>query len=123
MKYLVSNGATLSFADGTRFELTAGIHDSTEFPVHITEHWAFSAYAKPLDESDIQKEKDSHDMTVKVGVLETELTELKAALTEKDGTINDLNAELTELKAALAKQNPDKKQGAGDGKKQSSANG
>lgn len=119
MKYIVSQGATLSLPDGTRFELTSGIHDSTDFPVQVTEHWAFPSYARPLDEADIQKEKDNRDMSAKVITLEAELTELKAVLTEKDGVIDGLNTELTELKAALAKQ--DKKQGAGDGKKQSSS--
>lgn len=119
MKYIVSQGATLSLPDGTRFELTSGIHDSTDFPVQVTEHWAFPSYVRPLDEADIQKEKDSRDMSAKVITLETELTELKAVLAEKDGVIDGLNTELTELKAALAKQ--DKKQGAGDGKKQSSS--
>ncbi|AZF92922.1 hypothetical protein [Morganella morganii] len=119
MKYIVSQSATLSLPDGTRFELTAGIHDGEDFPGPVVEHWAFPSYARPLDEADIQKEKDSRDMSAKVITLETELTELKAALAEKDGVIDGLNTELTELKAALAKQ--DKKQGAGDGKKQSSS--
>ena len=43
MKYVVSGGATLSFADGSKFELSQGIHDSSSFPKKAKDHWAFKA--------------------------------------------------------------------------------
>lgn len=122
MKYIVAKGAKLSFPDGSHFDLLEGIHDSAEFSKHVTEHWAFSAYAKPLDESDLQKEEESKNMGVKIQSLEEEITALKAALKEKDDLIASQSDEITALKAASsAETKSDKKQGAADGKKQSSA--
>jgi hypothetical protein len=32
MKYLVTAAATLSFADGSKFEITKGVHSGADFP-------------------------------------------------------------------------------------------
>ncbi|HHQ6623829.1 TPA: STY1053 family phage-associated protein [Serratia fonticola] len=107
MKYIVSGAASLSFADGTKFELVPGIHDG--FPDEVKNHWAFSSYAKLLDEKDFEKEQQHSDLTVRVGVLESEITNLKAQLADKDNEITNLKAqladkdnEITNLKAQLA---------------------
>lgn len=122
MKYIVAKGAKLSFPDGTHFELFEGIHDSAEFSKQVTEHWAFSAYAKPLDESELQKEEESKSMGVKITLLEEEITALKVTLKEKDDLIANQSDEIIALKAASSTETKsDKKQGAADGKKQSSA--
>ncbi|MTC35803.1 hypothetical protein GKR67_14415 [Providencia alcalifaciens] len=122
MKYIVAKGAKLSFPDGSHFDLLEGIHDSAEFSKQVTEHWAFAAYAKPLDESELQKEEENKNMGVKIQSLEEEITALKAALKEKDDLIASQSDEISTLKAASsAETKSDKKQGAGDGKKQSSA--
>ncbi|RDL26867.1 STY1053 family phage-associated protein [Serratia fonticola] len=92
MKYIVSGAASLSFADGTKFELVPGIHDG--FPDEVKNHWAFSSYAKLLDEKDFEKEQQHSDLTVRVGVLESEITNLKAQLADKDNEITNLKAQL-----------------------------
>ncbi len=122
MKYIVAKGAKLSFPDGTHFELFEGIHDSAEFSKQVTEHWAFSAYAKLLDESELQKEEESKNMGVKIQSLEDEIIALKATLKEKDDLITSQSDEIIALKVASSTETKsDKKQGAADGKKQSSA--
>ncbi|QCJ70347.1 hypothetical protein C9446_11055 [Providencia heimbachae] len=122
MKYIVAKGAKLSFPDGTHFELFEGIHDSAEFSKQVTGHWAFSAYAKPLDESELQKEEESKNMSVKIKSLEDEIIALKATLQEKDDIITSQSDEIIALKAASSTETKsDKKQGAADGKKQPSA--
>ncbi|MBP0998248.1 STY1053 family phage-associated protein [Serratia fonticola] len=94
MKYIVSGAASLSFADGTKFELVPGIHDG--FPDEVKNHWAFSSYAKLLDEKDFEKEQQHSDLTVRVGVLESEITNLKAQLADKDNEITNLKAQLAD---------------------------
>ncbi|MGJ0637858.1 STY1053 family phage-associated protein [Xenorhabdus bovienii] len=123
MKYIVSGGATLSFPDGTRFELSQGIHDASIFPENVKKHWAFNAYVKPLDEADLVKEQQSQDMAARITLLEGENTSLKALLVDRESAITELSNENTSLKAqAETKQDKaEKKQEAGNGKKQSSA--
>jgi uncharacterized small protein (DUF1192 family) len=94
MKYIVSGAASLSFADGTKFELVPGIHDG--FPDEVKNHWAFSSYAKLLDEKDFEKEQQHSDLTVRVGALESEITNLKAQLADKDNEITNLKAQLAD---------------------------
>ncbi|HBE9078579.1 STY1053 family phage-associated protein [Serratia fonticola] len=94
MKYIVSGAASLSFANGTKFELVPGIHDG--FPDEVKNHWAFSSYAKLLDEKDFEKEQQHSDLTVRVGALESEITNLKAQLDDKDNEITSLKAQLDE---------------------------
>jgi len=127
MKYLVSTPAVLRFPDGTQAELTPGIHS---FDDAVVEHWAFSAHAKPVDETELAKNQKSGDLKKQVKVLQTtidelnaqlapkdaELDELKAqlatstqALADKDATIDELNAQLADLQAASDKSKSDKK--------------
>lgn len=101
MKYIVAKGAKLSFPDGSHFDLLEGIHDSAEFSKQVTEHWAFSAYVKPLDESELQKEEESKNMGAKIQSLEEEITALKATIKEKDDAITSQNEEITTLQATL----------------------
>ncbi|MBD2816340.1 hypothetical protein ID850_16700 [Xenorhabdus sp. Flor] len=118
MKFIVSGNAALSFTDGTRYELTAGIHD--DFPENVKKHWAFTAYVKPLDESGLAEEQQSQDGAAHITLLEDENTHLKAQLVDRESTIAELNNKIAILKAQIEAK-PDKKQEAGNGKKSSSA--
>ncbi|MDR0806068.1 MAG: hypothetical protein LBN41_04865 [Enterobacteriaceae bacterium] len=80
MKYVVSGGATLSFADGTKFELLQGIYDGSHFPGNVKDHWAFKAYAKPLDESELADEQNAEDLAASLVLLAEENNTLKAQL-------------------------------------------
>ncbi|CNH59018.1 Uncharacterised protein [Yersinia intermedia] len=76
MKYIVSGHSVLNLADGSNYTLTPGIHDG--FSDEVKKHWAFSAYAKPLDESDLAKEVENLDLVARVKLLDDEITSLKA---------------------------------------------
>lgn len=102
MKYVVSGGATLSFADGTKFDLSQGIHDGATFPKAVKDHWAFKAYARPLDESELAQEQASEDLAASLVILAEENNTLKAQLAEHEKTITALGNENTDLKAQLA---------------------
>ena len=106
MKYLVSTAATLRFVDGSQVELVPGIHS---FDKQVAEHWAFGAHAKAVNDSEIENLNSDSDLTLKVNVLETEITDLKAQVATKDGEITDLKAqvatkdgEIIDLKAQVA---------------------
>ncbi|HCK02912.1 MAG TPA: hypothetical protein DHV72_23215 [Serratia grimesii] len=138
MKYIVSSAASLSFADGSRHELTPGIHDN--FPEHVKKHWAFTHHAKPLSESDFQQEQQSADLSLRVAALEGEVTDLQKLLelekdkvTEmtdqrdaRDQTIDEHLATIADLQKLLAEKEPvkepDGEKGAENAKKQQSAN-
>ena len=102
MKYVVSGGATLSFADGSKFELSQGIHDSSSFPKEVKDHWAFKAYARPIDEADLANEQSNEDLSASLVLLAEENNTLKAQLAEHEKTITALGNENTDLKAQLA---------------------
>lgn len=102
MKYVVSGGATLSFADGSKFELSQGIHDSSSFPIEVKDHWAFKAYARPIDEADLANEQSNEDLSASLVLLAEENNTLKAQLAEHEKTITALGNENTDLKAQLA---------------------
>lgn len=102
MKYVVSGGATLSFADGSKFELSQGIHDSSSFPKEVKDHWAFKAYARPIDEADLANEQSNEDLSASLVLLVEENNTLKAQLAEHEKTITALGNENTDLKAQLA---------------------
>jgi hypothetical protein len=84
MKYVVSGGATLSFADGSKFELSQGIHDSSSFPKEVKDHWAFKAYARPIDEADLANEQSNEDLSASLVLLAEENNTLKAQLAEHE---------------------------------------
>ncbi|EOV7029573.1 hypothetical protein ACQIBV_003127 [Yersinia enterocolitica] len=94
MKYIVSGHSVLNLADGSNYTLTPGIHDG--FPDDVKKHWAFSAYTKPLDESDLAKEVENFDLVARVKLLEDEITGLKAQVAEKDDEITGLKAQVAE---------------------------
>ena len=102
MKYVVSGGATLSFSDGSKFELSPGIHDSSSFPKEVKDHWAFKAYARPIDEADLANEQSNEDLSASLVLLAEENDTLKAQLAEHEKTITSLGNENTDLKAQLA---------------------
>lgn len=102
MKYVVSGGATLSFADGSKFELSQGIHDSSSFPKEVKDHWAFKAYARPIDEADLAHEQSNEDLSASLVLLAEENNTLKAQLAEHEKTITALGNENTDLKAQRA---------------------
>ncbi|SQB09560.1 STY1053 family phage-associated protein [Citrobacter koseri] len=102
MKYVVSGGATLSFADGSKFELSQGIHDSSSFPKEVKDHWAFKSYARPIDEADLANEQSNEDLSASLVLLAEENNTLKAQLAEHEKTITALGNENTDLKAQLA---------------------
>lgn len=101
MKYVVSGGATLSFADGTKFELSPGIHDGSAFSSEVKGHWAFEAYARPLDAADLEKEKSNEDLAASLVLLADENNTLKAQLVAHEKTITEQGNEITDLKAQL----------------------
>lgn len=102
MKYVVSGGATLSLEDGTKFELSRGIHDGSVFPTEVKKHWAFNAYAKPLDESELANEQNAEDLSASLVLLAQENNTLKVQVAAHEKTITDQVEEITSLKAQLA---------------------
>ena len=129
MKYFVSTPATLRFGDGSQVELVPGIHS---FDKQVAEHWAFGAHAKAVDDSEIENLNSDADLTLKVNVLEVEITDLKAQVATKDGEITDLKAPVALLTnaqdSALTDDGkndavqPDAERETGNAKKQSSSN-
>ncbi|WP_416778190.1 STY1053 family phage-associated protein [Xenorhabdus budapestensis] len=47
-RYMVTQRATLSFPSGQDVQLSPGIHT---FDDDVIQHWAFSCYATPLDDT------------------------------------------------------------------------
>lgn len=113
MKYLVTAAATLSLADGSKFEITKGVHSGADFPDSVKSHWAFEAHAKQIDDAEAdQLEAANADLKVYVASLESANAALLTQIAEKDKEIEDLKA---------ATENPvtdDEKQGKGNAKKQ-----
>lgn len=99
MKYLVTSGAVLRFTDGTHVELSPGVHS---FEKHVTEHWAFGAHARAIDEDELKQSQGGEDLSLKINELES--------------TITGLQQQVDELTEKLAVQE------AGNAKKQPSAN-
>ncbi|QIE96401.1 hypothetical protein G5574_05240 [Pantoea stewartii] len=102
MKYIVASAATLSLAGGSTFTLEKGIHDSKSFSDDVKKHWAFSSYARPVDEADLDADSDSGDLAARITALEGEVSTLTAQITEKDKTIASLEGEVSTLNAQLA---------------------
>ncbi|HIH8961320.1 TPA: STY1053 family phage-associated protein [Klebsiella oxytoca] len=121
MKYLVNSGATLSLGDGSKFEITKGVHSGADFPESVKSHWAFASYAKQIDDAEADKlEAANADLKAYVASLETANASLLAQIGEKD-------KEIADLKAAAAKPEDkpvtgEEKQETGNAKKQSSSN-
>lgn len=117
MKYLVTAAATLSFADGSKFEITKGVHSGADFPDSVKSHWAFEAYAKQIDDAEAEQlEAANADMKAYIVSLESANAELLNQIAEKDKEIADLKA------AAETPVTDDEKQETGNAKKQSSTN-
>lgn len=96
MKYVVSGGATLSFADGSKFELSQGIHDSSSFPKEVKDHWAFKAYARPIDEADLANEQSNEDLSASLVLLAEENNTLKAQLAAAQAPVGGKPADSTD---------------------------
>lgn len=129
MKYIVSGHSVLNLADGSNYTLTPGIHDG--FPDDVKKHWAFSAYTKPLDESDLAKEVENFDLVARVKLLEDEITGLKAQVAEKDDEITGLKAQVLSLTAESVSDttsgnteevSAETEKGSANAKKQSTSN-
>lgn len=102
MKYIVASAATLSLAGGSTFTLEKGIHDSKSFSDDVKKHWAFSSYARPVDEADLDADSDGGDLAARITALEGEVSTLNAQITEKAKTIVSLEGEVSTLTAQLA---------------------
>ncbi|WP_369151617.1 STY1053 family phage-associated protein [Klebsiella variicola] len=117
MKYLVTSAAMLSFADGSKFEISKGVHSGSEFPDNVKSHWAFEAYAKQIDDEEAEQlEAANADLKDYVASLESANAALLTQIAEKDKEIADLKA---------VTENPvtdDEKQETGNAKKQPSTN-
>ncbi|MCC8384962.1 hypothetical protein GPY51_21415 [Photorhabdus laumondii subsp. laumondii] len=115
MKYLVSKKAILNFADGTQTELQPGI---SSFPDEVIKHWAFSAHAQPIDENELEQK----DLNGSSAFLEDVIEKLVAENEDLKSQIEEMKVQI-EVKAdkTLTENNTEKKSGAGNGKKQSSA--
>lgn len=128
MKYIVSGGATLSLTDGSRFELSPGIHDSSSFPDGVKQHWAFEAYAKPLDAAELAKEQEAENLASSLVLMAEENNTLKALVAEHEKTIADQDGQIAALKEQLsgAGDTANKTDNAGEGgksaKKQQASN-
>lgn len=99
MKYIAAAAATLSLADGTKFDISPGIHDSNDFPDNVKKHWAFPSYVQPVDEAELENEKKGSDLEAKNQALTSEIETLKSQLAERDSTIETLTSEIETLKA------------------------
>ncbi|MCK0554468.1 ELKS/Rab6-interacting/CAST family protein [Pantoea ananatis] len=104
MKYIVASAATLSLAGGSTFTLEKGIHDSKSFSDDVKKHWAFSSYARPVDEADLDADSDSGDLAARITALEGEVSTLTAQITEKDKTITSLEGEVSTLTAQITEK-------------------
>ncbi|KKZ19020.1 hypothetical protein AAY84_07480 [Serratia marcescens] len=125
MTFIVKKAATLRLADGGSFDLTPGMHD--DFPAAVKNHWAFAAYAEPVDTTrgdadkkgaaaakqqikQLQgylvakadelatKELKISEQMGEIGALKTRITELEALAVEAD----QLKARITELEGQAA---------------------
>ncbi|PNL54041.1 STY1053 family phage-associated protein [Enterobacter hormaechei] len=120
MKYLVTTGAVLRFTDGSQVELIPGVHS---FDKHVTEHWAFGAHARAIDEDELKQSQDDEDLALKVSGLETMITGLQQQLADKDTTITEQSTTITGLQQQLDELTEKlTAQETGNGKKQSPAN-
>jgi len=122
MKYFVSTAAILHFADGSRVNLFPGIHS---FDEKVIKHWAFSAHAKAVDDSDIAKEQKNNGQKAQLKVLQGSIKQLTGQLEEKDKQIAEKDAAIQQLTGQLKSLTPppgDKQQETDGAKKQSSTN-
>ncbi|HFV0559233.1 TPA: hypothetical protein ACH7TX_000857 [Escherichia coli] len=120
MKYLVTTGAVLRFTDGSQVELIPGVHS---FDKHVTEHWAFGAHARAIDEDELQQNQAGEDLSIQISALESTITELQQQVSEKDVTITEQSVTITELQQQVGELAEKlAAQETGNAKKQSSAN-
>lgn len=108
MTFIVKTAATLRLADGSSFELVAGMHD--DFPANVKKHWAFASYAEQVDTSkqDSADQKSAAAAKKQIKQLQGELAESRdevAAITilldASKVTVSDQLAEITTLKAHI----------------------
>jgi len=122
MKYFVSTAAILHFADGSRVNLVPGIHN---FDEKVIKHWAFSAHAKAVEDSDIAKEQKNNSQKAQLKTLQDSIKQLTGQLEEKDKLIVEKDAAIQQLTGQMESLTPssgDKPQETDSAKKQSSTN-
>lgn len=118
MTFIVKNAATLRLADGGSFDLIPGMHD--DFPAAVKNHWAFAAYAEPVDTTRGDADKKGaaaakQQIKQLQGKLNDALEQLKAkealealldakevTISEQMGEIGALKTRITELEALAA---------------------
>ncbi|HDR2590585.1 TPA: hypothetical protein QCI16_004468 [Enterobacter ludwigii] len=101
MTFIVKTAATLRLADGSSFDLVAGMHD--DFPENVKEHWAFASYAEPVDTSkkDSTDQKGAAAAKKQIKQLQEQLKAKDALLDEKEVTIAEQMADIDRLKARV----------------------
>lgn len=116
MTFIVKTAATLRMADGSSFDLVAGMHD--DFPANVKKHWAFASYAEVVDttQQGDTGSKGAAAAKKQIKQLQTELADIQEQLKTKDnlldynGTaiamqqseISTLKARITELEGLAA---------------------
>ncbi|TXE22184.1 hypothetical protein [Serratia ureilytica] len=108
MTFIVKNAATLRLADGGSFDLIPGMHD--DFPAAVKNHWAFAAYAEPVDTTRGDADKKGaaaakQQIKQLQGELNDALEQLKAkevTISEQMGEMDTLKIRITELEAQAA---------------------
>lgn len=108
MTFIVKTAATLRLADGSSFELVAGMYDN--FPVAVKNHWAFSAYAEVVDTSkqDATDQKGAAAAKKQIKQLQEALNDAgeqlkakEALLDAKEVTISEQMGEIFTLKTRI----------------------
>lgn len=89
MTFIVKTAATLRLADGSSFDLVAGMHD--DFPANVKEHWAFASYAEPVDTS----KQDSADQKG-AAAAKKQIKQLQEQLKAKDALLDEKEVEIAE---------------------------
>lgn len=107
MTFIVKTAATLRLADGSSFNLAAGLHD--DFPVSVKNHWAFASYAEVVDTTQ-QGDTGSKGAAAKKQIKQLQ-GELKQAqekllsaldmLDDKETAIAGQQSEISTLKARI----------------------
>jgi hypothetical protein len=108
MTFIVKTAATLRLADGSTFDLVAGMHD--DFPAPVKKHWAFASYAEPVDTSKqdtadrkgaAAAKKQITELQVKLLDAQEKLKTITDLLNVKEVTVSEQLDEITTLKARI----------------------
>ncbi|PWI77259.1 hypothetical protein DEO48_25170 [Enterobacter sp. CGMCC 5087] len=101
MTFIVKTAATLRLADGSSFDLVAGMHD--DFPANVKNHWAFASYAERVDTSkqDVADQKGTTAAKKQIKQLQEQLKAKDALLDEKEVEIAEQVVNIDQLKARV----------------------